>query len=110
MEPSGRTTSQAHPLPNTPAAVAENFSLNDANDPKVSEMASAALPEGEPPPFGPMIDQKSEWLAWPPPLLRTDVRMFSGTGSRSDNIFSIDSHSSDFSPLPAALSLVTYPL
>ena len=28
---------------------------------------------------GPMIVQNSEWLAWPPPLLRTAVRMFSGT-------------------------------
>ena len=33
-------------------------------------------------PPGLMISQKSVWLAWPPPLLRTAVRMLSGTLSR----------------------------
>lgn len=35
-----------------------------------------------PPPLGPMISQNKLWLACPPPLLRTAVRMPSGTLSR----------------------------
>ena len=34
-----------------------------------------------PPPLGLMIVQNIEWLAWPPPLLRTAARMSSGTFS-----------------------------
>ena len=46
-------------------------------------MASAALPVGAPPAFGASSVQNSEWLAWPPPLLRTAVRMASGSAFRS---------------------------
>ena len=51
-------------------------------------MASARSPLGSPPPSGPMICQNMEWLTWPPPLLRTAVRMPSGTAFRSlDQVF-----------------------
>jgi hypothetical protein len=56
-----------------------NFSLNVSKLPKAPVMACATLPIGGPPALGAMIFQNMEWLMWPPPLLRTAVRMFSGT-------------------------------
>ena len=41
------------------------------------------LPVGSPPPACFIICQNSEWLKCPPPLLRTAVRIFSGTVFRS---------------------------
>src|SRR6476660_1804106 len=72
-------SNQAQPDPNRPTAAAENFSLNASNDPNTALIAEARLPTGAPPLPGPMICQNIEWLMWPPPLLRTAVRIFSGT-------------------------------
>ena len=44
-------------------------------------MASAMAPLGSPPALGPMMVQNMEWFTCPPPLLRTAVRMASGTFS-----------------------------
>src|SRR5260370_42552399 len=73
----------AQPLPNRPTPAAENFSLNWSNPPKAALISSASLPFGSPPAFGPMIFQTNEGLACPPPLLRTTVRMSSGTELQS---------------------------
>ena len=58
-------------------------------------IASAIAPVGAPPAFGPITCQNIEWLAWPPPLLRTAVRMSSGTVlmlfSRSSMLFECSS-------------------
>ena len=43
------------------------------------KLADARLPTGAPPLPGPMICQNMLWFQCPPPLLRTAVRMFSGT-------------------------------
>ena len=43
----------------------------------------AGFPLGAPPLPGPMMRQKNEWLLWPPALLRTPVRIASGTFERS---------------------------
>src|SRR5512146_3328026 len=77
--PEPSLTSHAQPEPKRVVAAAVNFSLKGSNPPKVLLIASAILPLGCPPFFGPMIVQKREWLEWPPALLRTAVRMFSGT-------------------------------
>src|SRR5262249_32261593 len=47
--------------------------------PKVPWMAWATLPTGAPPPPPFMIFQNIEWFMCPPPLLRTAVRIDSGT-------------------------------
>src|ERR1700731_2202163 len=71
--------SQAQPDPNRVVAAALNFSLNVSKLPNAELMACATLPVGLPPALGAKICQNMEWLMWPPPLLRTAVRMFSGT-------------------------------
>jgi hypothetical protein len=71
--------SQAQPEPKRPTPAALNFSLKVSKLPKAPVMACATCPTGAPPAFGPMIFQNIEWLMWPPPLLRTAVRIFSGT-------------------------------
>jgi hypothetical protein len=71
-------TSQAQPEPKRVAAAWPNFSLKASKPPNVPVMAWATLPTGAPPPPGFISVQNSEWLAWPPPLLRTAVRMFFG--------------------------------
>src|SRR5260221_9985844 len=73
------TTNHAQPLPNLPAPEAWSFSLNASKPPKAELMASANVPFGAPPAFGPMIFQKKEWLECPPALFRTTVRIDSGT-------------------------------
>src|SRR6478672_4595123 len=77
LEPS--LISQAQPDPNRVVAAAPNFSLKAANPPKTLLIAASRFPTGSPPAFGAIIVQNSEWLLWPPPLLRTAVRIFSGT-------------------------------
>jgi ADP-ribosylglycohydrolase len=81
-----------------------------SNLPKVPLIRSAALPVGAPPPLGPIRVQNSVWLAWPPPLLRTAVRMSSGTllMSRSRSSMLFDWSSGYFSS--AAFRFVTYAL
>ena len=84
VEPTARPvpsqTSQAQPLPKrvTPALRELLLERVEAAEGRVDRAAS------EPPwarrrRSGAMIVQKSEWLAWPPPLLRTAVRIASGT-------------------------------
>ena len=80
--PSLPTTSQAQPEPNRVVAALANASLNAANPPSSLVIACASAPVGSPPPPGFMICQNSEWLAWPPPLFRTAVRIASGSASR----------------------------
>src|ERR1700736_6204903 len=72
-------TSQAQPEPKRVVAAAVNFSLNASKLPNVLLIAEARLPLGGPPALGPMISQNMVWLMAPPALLRTAVRMFSGT-------------------------------
>src|ERR1700752_5397236 len=76
------TTSQAQPEPNRPIPAAANFVLKSANEPKEDLIASASAPAGSPPPPFFMSFQNIEWFQWPPPLLRTVARIFSGTRSR----------------------------
>src|SRR5512142_2261861 len=71
--------SQAQPEPNRLAPAAESFSLQASNVPNAALIAEARLPTGAPPLPGPMICQNMLWFQCPPPLLRTAVRMFSGT-------------------------------
>src|SRR4051794_39158435 len=76
-------TSHAQPLPNRVVAALANCSLKLSKPPNVPLIRSAILPVGAPPPFGDIRGQNSEWLAWPPPLLRTAVRIASGSPLRS---------------------------
>src|ERR1700732_2308490 len=76
------TSSHAQPDPNRPRPAALNFSLNPANEPKLELIAAAKSPFGSPPPPFFINSQNSEWFQWPPPLLRTAARIFSGTLSR----------------------------
>src|SRR5258708_37276655 len=69
----------AQPLPRRPVPAAAICSLNLAKSPKVFLIASPTAPLGSPPALGPIQVQNSEWLWWPPALLRTAVRMSSGT-------------------------------
>ena len=69
----------AQPLPKRPTPALANCSLNASKLPNDELIASAMAPVGAPPACGAMICQNIEWFAWPPPLLRTAVRMSSGT-------------------------------
>ncbi len=81
--PSEPTQSQAQPLPNRVVAALANSVLNASNEPNAPLMVVGQIADGSPPPLGFMTVQNSEWLTWPPPLLRTAIRMLSGTASRS---------------------------
>ncbi len=70
---------QAQPLPNRVVAAFLNSSFSLSRLPNELVIASAIAPVGAPPAFGPMICQNIEWLRCPPPLLRTAVRIASGT-------------------------------
>ena len=76
-------TSHAQPLPNRVVAALANCSLKLSKPPNWLAITSAILPVGAPPAFGAISVQNSEWLAWPPPLLRTAVRIASGSAFRS---------------------------
>src|SRR6185312_8273209 len=65
------STSHAQPEPNRLTPASTICCLNASNEPKALSIAAARSPLGVPPPFGPRIVQNSEWLAWPPALLRT---------------------------------------
>src|ERR1700686_1835903 len=84
------TTSQAQPDPKRRTPAAANFVLNSSKDPNVDLMAAARSPFGSPPPPFFICVQKSEWFQWPPPLLRTAARIFSGIASRLFSRSSID--------------------
>jgi hypothetical protein len=86
---------------------ASSFSLNVSKLPKVDLMSSAILPVGCPPAFGPMMRQNREWLACPPPLLRTTPRMSSGIAFMLLINSSIDFFSRSALPAMALFKLVT---
>ena len=71
-------TSQPQPLPNRPAQALANCSLNWLKPPNALAMASASAPDGSLAPPGAIVSQNIVWLACPPPLLRTGVRIASG--------------------------------
>src|SRR6186713_182373 len=71
--------SHTQPLPNRPAPALAHCSLNASKLPNAPLIASAALPVGAPPAFGAIHVQNFVWFQCPPPLLRTAVRMSSGT-------------------------------
>ena len=99
--------SHAQPLPKRPIAAFFISSFSLSKPPNERLIASAIAPVGAPPALGPMICQNIEWFTWPPPLLRTAVRMASGTllmpFSRSSMLF--DASSGAFSS--AAFRFVT---
>src|SRR5699024_11190368 len=84
------TTNQAQPEPKRVAPAFWNSSLNLSKLPNLLSIASASEPVGAPPPFGQSNVQNNEWFACPPPLLRTAVRISSGTASKSEINSSID--------------------
>lgn len=49
--------------------------------PRSRSTAASTGPVGAPP-LPPMMDQNIEWLAWPPALFRSAVRMASGVSGR----------------------------
>lgn len=65
-------------------------------------------PEGAPPPSGDRAVQKPLWLACPPPLLRTAVRMSSGTLSSVATRVQMSGASNSGCLSRAAFKLVTY--
>src|SRR3954453_8877715 len=75
-------TSHVQPEPNCATPLASNCDLNSSNEPNFELIASASSPLGSPPPSGLIDSQKSEWLAWPPPLLRKAVCLSSGSDER----------------------------
>ena len=99
--------SHAQPLPKRPIAAFVNSSLNLAKSPNTERTASASAPDGSPPLPLASVSQKSEWLAWPPPLLRTTVRIPSGTFSRSAISFSTGRAARSACASSALLTLVT---
>src|SRR5690348_4152849 len=74
-----RRTSQAQPEPKRFKPASLNLALKSAIEPKADWMAAARGPEGSPLPPGFMMVQNMLWLECPPALLRTAVRMDSGT-------------------------------
>ena len=77
--PPSATTSQPQPEPNCPVAAALTFSWRASTLPKVDSIAAARAPVGAAAGEPLMIDQNSEWLACPPPWLRTAPRIASGS-------------------------------
>src|ERR1039458_4885050 len=92
--PSGNFTSHAHPLPKIFMAAVVSCSWNAESELNFASIALASSPVGANPPF-PSVGHQKEWLAWPPPRLRTAVRTASGTASRfatsSHTVFSASS-------------------
>src|SRR5271169_2627775 len=84
------TSSHDQPEPKRPMPAALIFDFKSAKEPNADLIAPARSPVGSPPPPFFMIFQNIEWFQWPPPLLRTAVRMLSGTESRPARSFSSD--------------------
>src|SRR5208283_917585 len=80
--PSDVLTTHAQPEPNRPMPAAANLALKSSKLPYLALMALARLPTGDPPALGLMISQNMAWFQCPPPLLRTAVRIGSGTADR----------------------------
>src|ERR1017187_2839957 len=74
---SGDLPGQAQPLPKPLMAAAVNLPSKLESEPNLASMALASSPVGAAPPL-PSVGHQKEWLAWPPPLLRTTVRTASG--------------------------------
>ena len=71
--------SHTQPLPKRPAPALPHSVLKLSKLPNAALIASAALPVGAPPALGAIHVQNMLWFQCPPPLLRTAVRMASGT-------------------------------
>ncbi len=69
-------------------------------------MAAASLPTGRPPRFGPSMVKNISWLACPPPLFRTTVRMSSGTRLKSAISSTTESEESSGMLLQGRIQLV----
>jgi hypothetical protein len=80
--PPDSTEIHVQPEPKRVAPAWLTFCFTSSKLPSLASASASRPAGGAPPPFGPMICQNSEWLAWPPPLLRTAVRMSSGTAFR----------------------------
>src|SRR5688572_7043395 len=72
-------SSHTQPLPKRPVPAFAHSSLNLSKLPNEPLIASAILPVGAPPALGAIHSQNREWFQCPPPLLRTAVRIASGT-------------------------------
>src|SRR6185436_6523333 len=101
-------SSHTQPLPKRPAPALPHCSLNASKPPNEPLIASATLPVGAPPALGAIHVQNMLWFQWPPPLLRTAVRMASGTllMPRHKSSMLLPCSSGAFSR--AAFRLVTY--
>src|SRR6266508_1943181 len=75
-------TNHTHPEPKRLTPASSNFLRKSSIDPNADSMALADSPLGSPPPSGLIHSQNREWLRWPPPWLRTAVRLSSGIESR----------------------------
>ncbi len=102
---SGVTLSHAQPEPKRLMAALVKASLNFSKPPTSRSMALATSPTGSPPPLGDITVQNSEWLAWPPPLLRTGPCKFSGSDFRRETSSSTG-RSAYSVPSSAALTLL----
>src|SRR5699024_11484103 len=78
--------------------------------PNLAFILSASSPLGSPPPLGLNVFQKKLWLACPPPLLRTAVRISAGTLSKSLIKSSTDFDFKSACPSTAPFNFVTYVL
>src|SRR5260221_282375 len=79
LAPEPSLINQAQPEPKRPMAAFWNWSLKAAKSPNDDLMAFIKAPVGSPPAFGAMISQTIGWLTGPPALLRTVMRIDSGT-------------------------------
>src|SRR5699024_6716057 len=104
------STSHAHPDPKRPVAAVVNSSLNLSKLPNLAFILSASSPLGSPLPLGLNVFQKKLWLACPPPLLRTAVRIYAGTLSKSLIKSSTDFDFKSACPSTAPFNFVTYVL
>ena len=103
--PALSTLSHAQPEPKRVSAALVKASLKASKPPRSLSMRLATSPTGLPPPLGDMTVQNSEWLAWPPALLRSGPRLSSGSASRLAMISSADL-SAHSVPSSAALALL----
>ena len=106
LRPSLPATSQAQPDPKRVAAAFENSLWKASNEPNAESIAllSAALLA---PWLGDITCQNNTWLAKPPPLFLTAVRIFSGTELRSLRISAMDNPERAVPPI-AAFKLLVY--